>query len=67
MLHADLFFFVTTTLLPLFLELSLFLNTKKDDNSMIKVKHLKGLQTGQRQLLYPYETRMIFEAFGVGD
>ncbi len=33
----------------------------------IKMKNIKGLQTGKRQLLYPYELRMIFEAFGVGN
>ncbi len=33
----------------------------------IKMKEIKGLQTGKRQLLYPYELRMIFEAFGVGN
>ena len=33
----------------------------------IKMKNIKGLQTGKRQLLYPYEVRMIFEAFGVGN
>ena len=32
----------------------------------IKLKEIKGLKTGKRQLLYPYEVRMIFEAFGVG-
>ena len=33
----------------------------------LKMKNIKGLQTGKRQLLYPYELRMIFEAFGVGN
>ena len=33
----------------------------------IKMKEIKGLQTGKRQLLYPYELRIIFEAFGVGN
>ena len=33
----------------------------------VKMKEIKGLQTGKRQLLYPYELRMIFEAFGVGN
>ena len=32
-----------------------------------EVQKTKGLQTGKRQLLYPYEARMIFEAFGMRD
>ncbi len=32
-----------------------------------EIQKTKGLQTGKRQLLYPYEARMIFEAFGVRD
>lgn len=30
-----------------------------------KLKEIKGLNTGRRQLLYPYEVRMIYDAFGV--
>ena len=29
-----------------------------------KLKTVKGLDTGRRQLLYPYEVKMIYEAFG---
>ena len=28
----------------------------------LKLKEVKGLKTGKRQLLYPYEVRMIYEA-----
>ncbi|MCG8320425.1 MAG: helix-turn-helix domain-containing protein [Cytophagales bacterium] len=31
-----------------------------------KLKRVEGLHTGRRQLLYPYEVRMVYEAFGVG-
>ena len=30
-----------------------------------KLKKVEGLHTGRRQLLYPYEVRMVYEAFGV--
>lgn len=30
-----------------------------------KLKKVKGLHTGRRQLLYPYEVRMVHEAFGI--
>lgn len=30
-----------------------------------KLKEIDGLDTGRRQLLYPYEVRMVFKAFGV--
>ena len=29
-----------------------------------KLKEVEGLETGRRQLLYPYEVRMVYEAFG---
>lgn len=32
-----------------------------------KLKDIEGLDTGRRQLLYPYEVRMVFEAFGVDE
>ncbi|GAA4277025.1 hypothetical protein JJQ60_08695 [Aquimarina mytili] len=31
----------------------------------LKLKEIEGLDTGRRQLLYPYEVRMVFKAFGV--
>ncbi len=31
----------------------------------LKLKEIEGLDTGRRQLLYPYEVRMVFQAFGV--
>ncbi len=31
----------------------------------LKLKEIEGLHTGRRQLLYPYEVRMVFKAFGV--
>ncbi len=31
----------------------------------LKLKEIEGLNTGRRQLLYPYEVRMVFRAFGV--
>ncbi|MBQ0733919.1 hypothetical protein [Aquimarina celericrescens] len=31
----------------------------------LKLKEIEGLNTGRRQLLYPYEVRMVFKAFGV--
>ena len=31
-----------------------------------KLKKVKGLHTGKRQLLYPYEVMMVYETFGVG-
>ncbi len=31
----------------------------------LKLKEIDGLNTGRRQLLYPYEVRMVFKAFGV--
>ncbi len=31
----------------------------------LKLKEIEGLDTGRRQLLYPYEVRMVFRAFGV--
>ena len=31
-----------------------------------RLKKIKGLNTGKRKLLYPYEVRMVYEAFGVG-
>ncbi|MDN5215039.1 helix-turn-helix domain-containing protein [Fulvivirgaceae bacterium BMA12] len=30
-----------------------------------KLQEVKGLHTGRRQLLYPYEVRMVYEAFGI--
>ncbi|MCG8322863.1 MAG: HTH domain-containing protein [Cytophagales bacterium] len=30
-----------------------------------KLKEVKGLYTGRRQLLYPYEVRMVYKAFGI--
>ena len=30
-----------------------------------KLKEVEGLSTGRRQLLYPFEVRMVYEAFGV--
>ena len=32
----------------------------------VKLKEIRGLNTGRRQLLYPYEVRKVYEAFGVG-
>ncbi len=31
----------------------------------LRLKEIDGLDTGRRQLLYPYEVRMVFRAFGV--
>ena len=31
-----------------------------------KLKEVDGLHTGKRQLLYPYEVRMVYEAFEIG-
>ena len=31
-----------------------------------KLQEVEGLRTGRRQLLYPYEVRMVYETFGVG-
>ncbi len=31
----------------------------------LKLKEIEGLDTGRRQLLYPYEVRMVFKAFGI--
>ncbi len=31
----------------------------------LRLKEIEGLDTGRRQLLYPYEVRMVFRAFGV--
>ena len=31
----------------------------------LKLKEIEGLDTGRRQLLYPYEVRRVFNAFGV--
>ncbi|WP_271784907.1 hypothetical protein [Aquimarina algiphila] len=31
----------------------------------LRLKEIDGLDTGRRQLLYPYEVRMVFKAFGV--
>jgi len=31
----------------------------------LKLKEIEGLDTGRRQLLYPYEVRIVFRAFGV--
>ncbi len=31
----------------------------------LKLKEIEGLDTGRRQLLYPYEVKMVFKAFGV--
>ncbi|WP_299219825.1 hypothetical protein [uncultured Aquimarina sp.] len=33
----------------------------------LRLKKIKGLETGRRQLLYPYEVRLIFKEFGVGE
>ena len=33
----------------------------------LKLKEIEGLNTGRRQLLYPYEVRMVFKAFGIRD
>ena len=30
-----------------------------------KLKEIEGLNTGRRQLLYPYEIRQVYEAFGI--
>ena len=30
-----------------------------------KLKEVEGLETGRRQLLYPYEVRMVYKAFGM--
>jgi hypothetical protein len=30
----------------------------------LKLKLVKGLNTGRRQLLYPWEVRLIYEEFG---
>jgi len=30
----------------------------------LKLKEIKGLHTGRRQLLYPWEVRLVFERFG---
>ena len=30
-----------------------------------KLKEIKGLNTGRRQLLYPHEVRLIYKFFGV--
>jgi len=46
-------------------ELATQLNISRE-TLRVKMKEIKGLKTGKRQLLYPYEVRMIFEAFGVG-
>lgn len=32
-----------------------------------KLKTIKGLETGRRQLLYPYEVRLVYKAFGVDE
>ena len=32
-----------------------------------KLKEVEGLSTGRRQLLYPYEVRMVYEAFGIAN
>ena len=32
----------------------------------VKLKEIQGLNTGRRQLLYPYEVRMVYKAFGAG-
>ncbi|WP_108866874.1 helix-turn-helix domain-containing protein [Aquimarina aquimarini] len=45
-------------------ELSAFLGISRQTLRR-KLKEIKGLDTGRRQLLYPYEVRMIFEAFKV--
>ena len=37
------------------------------DTLRLEIQKIKGLQTGKRQLLYLYEARTIFEAFGVGN
>ena len=31
----------------------------------VRLKEVKGLKTGNRQILYPHEVRMIYEVFGV--
>ena len=31
----------------------------------VRLKDVQGLNTGRRQLLYPYEVRMVYEAFGL--
>ncbi|WP_167572015.1 hypothetical protein [Aquimarina algiphila] len=31
----------------------------------LRLKEIEGLDTGRRQLLYPYEVRMVFRAFGI--
>ncbi len=31
----------------------------------LRLKEIEGLDTGRRQLLYPYEVRIVFKAFGV--
>ena len=32
----------------------------------LKLKEIKGLDTGRRQLLYPWEVRLVYEVFGEG-
>ncbi|WP_210196214.1 hypothetical protein [Aquimarina sp. U1-2] len=32
----------------------------------VKLKEVKGLETGRRQLLYPWEVRLVWEWFGSG-
>ncbi|TPN82952.1 helix-turn-helix domain-containing protein [Aquimarina algicola] len=47
-------------------ELSAFLGISRQTLRR-KMKEIEGLDTGRRQLLYPYEVRMVFKAFGVHD
>lgn len=32
----------------------------------LKLKDIKGLNTGRRQLLFPWEVRLVYEVFGRG-
>ncbi len=47
-------------------ELSTFLGISRQTLRR-KMKKIEGLDTGRRQLLYPYEVRMVFKAFGVNE
>ncbi|WP_128755362.1 helix-turn-helix domain-containing protein [Aquimarina sediminis] len=45
-------------------ELSHFLGVSRQTLRR-KMKKIEGLDTGRRQLLYPHEVRLVFNAFGV--
>ncbi|UZO81366.1 hypothetical protein NBT05_02570 [Aquimarina sp. ERC-38] len=45
-------------------ELSIFLGVSRQTLRR-KLKEIEELDTGRRQLLYPWEVRLIYRAFGV--